>query len=69
MNPYLNMSQPDQALSVENVSFLIRSIRDQRVILDTDLARLYGIQTFRLNEAVKRNRGRFPDEGAFASSW
>ena len=37
----------------------------QRVILDTDLARLYGIQTFRLNEAVKRNRGRFPDDFLF----
>ena len=31
-------------------------IRDQRVILDADLARIYGIPTFRLNEAVKRNR-------------
>ena len=59
------MTQPDQALSVENVSSLIRLIRDQRVILDTDLARLYGIQTFRLNEAVKRNRGRFPDDFLF----
>ena len=59
------MPQPDQALSVENVSSLIRIIRDQRVILDTDLARLYGIQTFRLNEAVKRNRGRFPDDFLF----
>ena len=37
----------------------------QRVILDTDLARLYGIQTFHLNEAVKRNRGRFPDDFLF----
>lgn len=34
-------------------------------MLDTDLARLYGIQTFRLNEAVKRNRGRFPDDFLF----
>ena len=39
--------------------------RDQRIILDTDLARLYGVQTFRLNEAVKRNRGRFPDDFLF----
>ena len=65
MNPYLNMSQPDQALSVKDVSSLIRSIRDQRVILDTDVARLYGIQIFRLNEAVKRNRGRFPYDFLF----
>ncbi|MGO8931424.1 MAG: ORF6N domain-containing protein [Limisphaerales bacterium] len=37
-------------------------------MLDTDLARLYGIQTFRLNEAVKRNRGRFPDDFLFQLS-
>jgi hypothetical protein len=53
---------------VENVSSLIRLIRDQRVILDTALARLYGISTFRLNEAVKRNRGRFPDDFLFQLS-
>lgn len=51
VNACFNMNQPDQALSVENVSSLIRLLRDQRVILDTDLARLYGIQTFRLKEA------------------
>lgn len=37
-------------------------IRGQRVILDADLAKLYGIPTFRLNEAVKRNRTRFPED-------
>ena len=62
------MAQPDRALSVENTSSVIRLIRDQRVILDTDLARLYGTQTFRLNEAVKRNRGRFPDDFLFQLS-
>lgn len=50
---------------MENISSLIRLIRDQRIILDTDLARLYGIQTSRLNEAVKRNRARFPDDFLF----
>ena len=59
------MSQPEQVLPVENISSIIRLIRDQRVILDTDLARLYGIETFRLNEAVKRNRGRFPEDFLF----
>jgi ORF6N domain len=62
------MTQPEHALPVENISSLIRLIREQRVILDTDLARLYGIQTFRLNEAVKRNRGRFPDDFLFQLS-
>jgi hypothetical protein len=49
------MAEPDDALSVENISSLIHLIRDQRIILDTDLARLYGMQTFRLNEAVIRS--------------
>jgi ORF6N domain len=62
------MTQPDPVLSVENTSFPIHLIREQRVILDTDLARLYGIQTFRLNEAVKRNRSRFPDDFLFQLS-
>ena len=44
---------------------VIRTIRGIRVILDTDLARLYSIPTFRLNEAVKRNRGRFPEDFMF----
>ena len=38
----------------------IFQIRDHRVILDSDLARLYGVPTFRLNEAAKRNAGKFP---------
>ncbi|HEX2612650.1 MAG TPA: ORF6N domain-containing protein, partial [Fibrobacteria bacterium] len=40
-------------------------IRGHRVILDTDLARLYGIPTMRLNEVVKRNADRFPSDFAF----
>ena len=44
---------------------LILVIRNQRVILDADLARLYGVPTKRFNEAFKRNRQRFPDDFAF----
>ena len=47
------------------VEELIRTVRDQRVILDSDLARLYGATTKRLNEQVKRNRERFPDDFVF----
>jgi hypothetical protein len=43
----------------------IIEIRGQRVVLDADLARLYGVTTGRFNEAFKRNRRRFPDEFAF----
>ncbi len=44
---------------------VIHFVRGERVILDTDLAKIYGIQTFRLNEAVKRNRDRFPEDFLF----
>jgi hypothetical protein len=43
----------------------IHTIRETKVILDSDLARLYGVPTFRLNEAVKRNVDRFPDDFRF----
>lgn len=44
---------------------LIFMIRGHRVILDADLARLYGVPTGRFNEAFKRNRSRFPADFAF----
>jgi len=43
----------------------ILTIRDQRVLLDVDLARLYGVETRALNQAVKRNFDRFPAEFVF----
>jgi len=47
------------------VGALIRTIRCQKVILDSDLARVYGVETKVLNKAVSRNRARFPDDFAF----
>lgn len=47
------------------VDRLIHQVRGQRIILDVDLARLYGVQTFRFNEAVKRNEARFPGDFRF----
>ncbi|MCX6976550.1 MAG: ORF6N domain-containing protein, partial [Verrucomicrobia bacterium] len=44
---------------------LILTLRQQKVILDADLAGLYGVPTKRLNEAVKRNAGRFPADFMF----
>ena len=44
---------------------LIFAIRGQRVMLDADLARLYGVSTKRFNEAFKRNERRFPEDFAF----
>ncbi len=46
----------------------ILRIRGQRVMLDADLADLYGVTTKRLNEQVKRNAGRFPDDFMFRLS-
>ncbi len=43
----------------------ILSIRGQRVMLDADLAALYGVSTRVLNQAVKRNRERFPEDFMF----
>jgi ORF6N domain len=43
----------------------IFTIRGQRVILDADLARLYAVTTKALNQAVKRNEHRFPDDFVF----
>ena len=44
---------------------LIYEIREQKVMLDSDLARLYGVEVKRLNEAVKRNIRRFPIDFMF----
>jgi len=48
-----------------NVERRILSIRGQRVLLDADLAALYGVSTRALNQAVKRNRDRFPEDFMF----
>jgi hypothetical protein len=47
---------------------LIHSIRGRRVILDADLARLYGVTTKRFNEAFRRNQRRFPADFSFQIS-
>ena len=48
-----------------NIGSLIHVIRGQQVMLDADLAMLYGVETKRLNEQVKRNINRFPDDFMF----
>jgi hypothetical protein len=50
---------------VEIIERKIYLIRGMKVILDNDLAGLYGVPTFRLNEAVKRNKDRFPSDFMF----
>src|SRR5262245_39856755 len=50
---------------VGNIELLIRTIRGQKVILDADLARIYGVETKAFNRAFKRNADRFPSDFAF----
>ena len=47
------------------IQSIIVTIRGQRVMLDSDLARIYGVTTIRLNEQLKRNKDRFPEDFAF----
>ena len=52
----------------ERLDSLIYELRDQRVILDIDLAIIYGVSTKALNQAVKRNKGQFPSDFMFQLS-
>jgi hypothetical protein len=59
-------SKKQQALiTAELIDPVIRVVRGQRIILDAELARIYGVTTKRLNEQVKRNRQRFPVDFMF----
>lgn len=56
----------------EHVATLVRLVRGEKVLLDANLAVLYGVTTKALNQAVKRNRHRFPDDFMFqltADEW
>jgi hypothetical protein len=59
------MSTRQSLIPVEKIQCLILLIRGKRVILDSDLARLYGVATKALNQAVKRNQKRFPPDFMF----
>ena len=62
------MSQSRAVIPHEFIASKIYVIRGQKVMLDSDLANLYGISTGRLNEAVKRNNYRFPEDFMFQLS-
>ena len=63
MTPVHNNSK--SLLPLESIEKIIYIIRGHRVMLDSDLAELYGVTTAALNQAVKRNIGRFPEDFAF----
>lgn len=56
---------PTSPLGPEEIAQRILVLRGQRVLLDADLARIYGVPTKRLNEQVKRNQRRFPEDFVF----
>jgi len=64
-----NYAKEEQSIPIVNeiqtIQNLIYEIRGQRVMLDRDLAELYGVETRRLNEQVKRNIERFPEDFMF----
>ena len=51
---------PEESVNIEIVKEKIYVIRGRKVMLDKDLAMLYGVETKVLNQAVKRNKDRFP---------
>jgi len=59
------MKRKTIAYTTIDITTLIVTVRSKRVILDRDLAGIYGTTTKRLNEQVKRNRNRFPEDFMF----
>lgn len=60
-----NQVQNTETSVIDEVTQKIFSVRGRKVMLDIDIASLYGVSTKRLNEQVKRNRERFPDDFMF----
>ena len=56
------MSEKNEIIPVEFIEEIILLIREHRVIIDRDLAALYGVTTKAFNQAVKRNEKKFPED-------
>ena len=61
----MTKSNDTEFVSIEQISQSILIVREQRVLLDSDLAALYGVTTARLNQQVRRNLERFPGDFMF----
>jgi len=59
------MNRVAELIPIERIQNVIFLIRGEKVLLDSDLAELYGVETKALNRAVKRNSDRFPDDFMF----
>ena len=65
LNPFVIITTMKNEIEKTNFSSLIYEIRGYKVMLDSDLARLYGVETKRLKEQVRRNIDRFPGDFMF----
>ena len=63
------MTEPDPTVTLERIVGRILRLRGENVMLDSDLAALYGVETKALNQAVKRNPDRFPADFMFRLTW
>lgn len=62
------MSKKKEIVVIDQIESVIYEIRGERVIIDAELAKLYGVPTHRLNEQVRRNVDRFPSDFLFKLS-
>ena len=62
------LSSSKAVVQVGKIEQRIRLVRSEKVIIDADLAEFYGVPTKRLNEQVKRNKDRFPEDFMFQLS-
>jgi len=60
------VEEPTSLANIEQIELLILPIRGRKIIVDADLARLYGVPTKALNQAFRRNASRFPPDFAFS---
>jgi len=65
LSPQESKQLPDIEISEVTIKNLIHVVRGQQVMLDSDLAMLYGVETKNLNKAMKRNEKRFPEDFCF----
>ncbi len=67
-NSIVSQVQDVEIKDERSIQSLIKTVRGVQVLLDRDMARLYGVQTGALNRQVKRNAGRFPEDFMFRLS-
>ena len=65
----MNLKMTTDRTTGKTIDRRILDVRGHRVLLDADLARLYGVEVKALNQAVRRNLERFPEDFMFQLSW